>query len=187
MTYSICKQLLIFFAAFFSICVIIIGIVKPFKSPSSSQEISANEDIYLESGGFRKIKLSLDPPKTHQAEIRASPWKEDDFMEIKLPKVTSNASEPVLCTAIRIPFDYAYVTAFSTLKSLGTVHHFLLYQCEEPGSGSINESDENQPVWNCESPSNMDPKYKFLKKCRDLKESLIFGWDHKPKNMFLPE
>lgn len=59
----------------------------------------------------------------------------DFALDIRMPAVTPKQSDTYLCMSVPLPVDgEAYVVDFKPHASMDTVHHMLLFGCNEPSS-----------------------------------------------------
>ncbi|XP_077203832.1 peptidyl-glycine alpha-amidating monooxygenase isoform X2 [Paroedura picta] len=101
---------------------------------------------------FKRYK---DTARTHSNECLGSnrqlvPLGVSDFaLDIRMPGVTPTQSDTYFCMSLRLPVEEeAYVVDFKPHASMDTVHHMLLFGCNEP------TSDED--YWDCDSGTCTD-------------------------------
>ncbi|XP_061873177.1 peptidyl-glycine alpha-amidating monooxygenase isoform X14 [Colius striatus] len=67
----------------------------------------------------------------------------DFALDIRMPGVTPKQSDTYLCMSVPLPVDdEAYVVDFKPHASMDTVHHMLLFGCNEPSS--------TESYWDCD-------------------------------------
>uniref|UniRef100_J3S993 Peptidyl-glycine alpha-amidating monooxygenase n=1 Tax=Crotalus adamanteus TaxID=8729 RepID=J3S993_CROAD len=70
-------------------------------------------------------------------------------LDIRMPGVTPKESDTYLCMSLRLPVEEeAYVVDFKPHASMDTVHHMLLFGCNNPAS--------DNGYWNCDGETCMD-------------------------------
>ncbi|XP_028605268.1 peptidyl-glycine alpha-amidating monooxygenase isoform X6 [Podarcis muralis] len=101
---------------------------------------------------FKRYK---DSAKSHSNECLGSnrqlvPLSLSDFaLDIRMPGVTPKQSDTYLCMSVRLPVEEeAYVVDFKPHASMDTVHHMLLFGCNNPSS------DEDS--WDCDGGTCTD-------------------------------
>ncbi|XP_033928666.1 peptidyl-glycine alpha-amidating monooxygenase isoform X6 [Melopsittacus undulatus] len=92
----------------------------------------------------------------------------DFALDIRMPGVTPKQSDTYLCMSVPLPMDdEAYVVDFKPHASMDTVHHMLLFGCNEPSS------TENH--WDCDEGT-----------CKD-KSNILYAWARNAPPTRLPE
>ncbi|XP_027527030.1 peptidyl-glycine alpha-amidating monooxygenase isoform X3 [Neopelma chrysocephalum] len=92
----------------------------------------------------------------------------DFALDIRMPGVTPKQSDTYLCMSIRLPVDdEAYVVDFKPHASMDTVHHMLLFGCNEPSS--------TENYWDCDEGT-----------CRD-KSNILYAWARNAPPTRLPK
>ncbi|XP_008629011.1 peptidyl-glycine alpha-amidating monooxygenase isoform X9 [Corvus cornix cornix] len=92
----------------------------------------------------------------------------DFALDIRMPGVTPKQSDTYLCMSIPLPVDdEAYVVDFKPHASMDTVHHMLLFGCNEPSSA------EN--YWDCDEGT-----------CKD-KSNILYAWARNAPPTRLPK
>ncbi|XP_067320629.1 peptidyl-glycine alpha-amidating monooxygenase isoform X7 [Anolis sagrei] len=101
---------------------------------------------------FKRYK---DTVRTHSNECLGSnrqlvPMGLSDFaLDIRMPGVTPKQSDTYLCMSLRLPVEEeAYVVDFRPQASMDTVHHMLLFGCNNPAS--------DDDYWDCNGGTCMD-------------------------------
>ncbi|KAJ7414924.1 Peptidyl-glycine alpha-amidating monooxygenase [Pitangus sulphuratus] len=85
-----------------------------------------------------------------------------------MPGVTPKQSDTYLCMSVRLPVDdEAYVVDFKPHASMDTVHHMLLFGCNEPSS--------TENYWDCDEGT-----------CRD-KSNILYAWARNAPPTRLPK
>ncbi|XP_064497834.1 peptidyl-glycine alpha-amidating monooxygenase isoform X3 [Pseudopipra pipra] len=92
----------------------------------------------------------------------------DFALDIRMPGVTPKQSDTYLCMSVRLPVDdEAYVVDFKPHGSMDTVHHMLLFGCNEPSS--------TENYWDCDEGT-----------CRD-KSNILYAWARNAPPTRLPK
>ncbi|XP_017668085.1 PREDICTED: peptidyl-glycine alpha-amidating monooxygenase isoform X7 [Lepidothrix coronata] len=92
----------------------------------------------------------------------------DFALDIRMPGVTPKQSDTYLCMSVRLPVDdEAYVVDFKPHASMDTVHHMLLFGCNEPSS--------TENYWDCDEGT-----------CRD-KSNILYAWARNAPPTRLPK
>ncbi|XP_032531115.1 peptidyl-glycine alpha-amidating monooxygenase isoform X15 [Chiroxiphia lanceolata] len=92
----------------------------------------------------------------------------DFALDIRMPGVTPKQSDTYLCMSVRLPMDdEAYVVDFKPHASMDTVHHMLLFGCNEPSS--------TENYWDCDEGT-----------CRD-KSNILYAWARNAPPTRLPK
>ncbi|XP_033020112.1 peptidyl-glycine alpha-amidating monooxygenase isoform X8 [Lacerta agilis] len=101
---------------------------------------------------FKRYK---DSAKSHSNECLGSnrqlvPLSLSDFaLDIRMPGVTPKQSDTYLCMSVRLPVEEeAYVVDFKPHASMDTVHHMLLFGCNNPSS--------DEDYWDCDGGTCTD-------------------------------
>ncbi|XP_042311153.1 peptidyl-glycine alpha-amidating monooxygenase isoform X5 [Sceloporus undulatus] len=101
---------------------------------------------------FKRYK---DTVRSHSNECLGSnrqlvPLGLSDFaLDIRMPGVTPKQSDTYLCMSLRLPVEEeAYVVDFRPQASMDTVHHMLLFGCNNPAS--------DEDYWDCNGGTCMD-------------------------------
>ncbi|XP_020650074.3 peptidyl-glycine alpha-amidating monooxygenase isoform X3 [Pogona vitticeps] len=101
---------------------------------------------------FKRYK---DAARSHANECLGSnrqlvPLGLSDFaLDIRMPGVTPKQSDTYFCMSLRLPVeDEAYVVDFKPQASMDTVHHMLLFGCNNPAS--------DEDYWDCNGGTCMD-------------------------------
>ncbi|XP_062985628.1 peptidyl-glycine alpha-amidating monooxygenase isoform X3 [Elgaria multicarinata webbii] len=101
---------------------------------------------------FKRYK---DTARSHSNECLGSnkqlvPLGLSDFaLDIRMPGVTPKQSDTYLCMSLRLPVEEeAYVVDFKPHASMDTVHHMLLFGCNNPAS--------DEDYWDCDGGTCMD-------------------------------
>ncbi|KAM6036309.1 peptidyl-glycine alpha-amidating monooxygenase isoform 3-T3 [Theristicus caerulescens] len=92
-----------------------------------------------------------------------------DFgLDIRMPGVTPKQSDTYLCMSVPLPVDdEAYVVDFKPHASMDTVHHMLLFGCNEPSS--------TENYWDCDEGT-----------CKD-KSNILYAWARNAPPTRLPK
>ncbi|XP_015704915.1 peptidyl-glycine alpha-amidating monooxygenase isoform X2 [Coturnix japonica] len=92
----------------------------------------------------------------------------DFTLDIRMPGVTPKQSDTYLCMSVPLPVDdEAYVVDFKPHASMDTVHHMLLFGCNEPSS--------NENYWDCDEGI-----------CKD-KSNILYAWARNAPPTRLPK
>ncbi|XP_010005512.1 PREDICTED: peptidyl-glycine alpha-amidating monooxygenase isoform X4 [Chaetura pelagica] len=92
----------------------------------------------------------------------------DFALNIRMPGVTPKQSDTYLCMSVPLPVDdEAYVVDFKPHASMDTVHHMLLFACNEPSS--------TEKYWDCDEGT-----------CRD-KSNILYAWARNAPPTRLPK
>ncbi|XP_031363177.1 peptidyl-glycine alpha-amidating monooxygenase isoform X9 [Lonchura striata] len=92
----------------------------------------------------------------------------DFALDIRMPAVTPKQSDTYLCMSVRLPVDdEAYVVDFKPHASMDTVHHMLLFGCNEPSS--------TENYWDCDEGT-----------CKD-KSNILYAWARNAPPTRLPK
>ncbi|XP_071437771.1 peptidyl-glycine alpha-amidating monooxygenase isoform X3 [Pithys albifrons albifrons] len=92
----------------------------------------------------------------------------DFALDIRMPGVTPKQSDTYLCMSLRLPVDdEAFVVDFKPHASMDTVHHMLLFGCNEPSS--------TENYWDCDEGT-----------CRD-KSNILYAWARNAPPTRLPK
>ncbi|XP_052556954.1 peptidyl-glycine alpha-amidating monooxygenase isoform X4 [Tympanuchus pallidicinctus] len=92
----------------------------------------------------------------------------DFALDIRMPGVTPKQSDTYLCMSVPLPVDdEAYVVDFKPHASMDTVHHMLLFGCNEPSS--------NENYWDCDEGI-----------CKD-KSNILYAWARNAPPTRLPK
>ncbi|KAM9587214.1 peptidyl-glycine alpha-amidating monooxygenase isoform 15-T26 [Morphnus guianensis] len=92
----------------------------------------------------------------------------DFALDIRMPGVTPKQSDTYLCMSVPLPVDdEAYVVDFKPHASMDTIHHMLLFGCNEPSSA------EN--YWDCDEGT-----------CKD-KSNILYAWARNAPPTRLPK
>ncbi|KAJ7423209.1 Peptidyl-glycine alpha-amidating monooxygenase [Willisornis vidua] len=92
----------------------------------------------------------------------------DFALDIRMPGVTPKQSDTYLCMSLRLPVDdEAFVVDFKPQASMDTVHHMLLFGCNEPSS--------TENYWDCDEGT-----------CRD-KSNILYAWARNAPPTRLPK
>ncbi|XP_075266986.1 peptidyl-glycine alpha-amidating monooxygenase isoform X8 [Opisthocomus hoazin] len=92
----------------------------------------------------------------------------DFALDIRMPGVTSKQSDTYLCMSVPLPVDdEAYVVDFKPHASMDTVHHMLLFGCNEPSS--------TENYWDCDEGT-----------CKD-KSNILYAWARNAPPTRLPK
>ncbi|XP_063151457.1 peptidyl-glycine alpha-amidating monooxygenase isoform X2 [Candoia aspera] len=101
---------------------------------------------------FKRYK---DATRSHSNECLGSnrqlvPLGLSEFaLDIRMPGVTPKQSDTYLCMSLRLPVEEeAYVVDFKPHASMDTVHHMLLFGCNNPAS--------DDDYWDCDGETCMD-------------------------------
>ncbi|KAM6473184.1 peptidyl-glycine alpha-amidating monooxygenase isoform 4-T7 [Liasis olivaceus] len=101
---------------------------------------------------FKRYK---DATRSHSSECLGSnrqlvPLGLSEFaLDIRMPGVTPKQSDTYLCMSLRLPVEEeAYVVDFKPHASMDTVHHMLLFGCNNPAS--------DDDYWDCDGETCMD-------------------------------
>ncbi|XP_044302819.1 peptidyl-glycine alpha-amidating monooxygenase isoform X3 [Varanus komodoensis] len=101
---------------------------------------------------FKRYK---DTARSHANECLGSnkqlvPLGLSDFaLDIRMPGVTPKQSDTYLCMSLRLPVEEeAYVVDFKPHASMDTVHHMLLFGCNNPAS--------DEDYWDCDAGTCID-------------------------------
>ncbi|XP_054842243.1 peptidyl-glycine alpha-amidating monooxygenase isoform X3 [Eublepharis macularius] len=101
---------------------------------------------------FKRYK---DTARSHSNECLGSnrqlvPLGVSDFaLDIRMPGVTPTQSDTYFCMSLRLPVEEeAYVVDFKPHASMDTVHHMLLFGCNEPAS--------DEDYWDCDAGTCTD-------------------------------
>ncbi|XP_048359608.1 peptidyl-glycine alpha-amidating monooxygenase isoform X1 [Sphaerodactylus townsendi] len=120
---------------------------------------------------FKRYK---DTARSHSDECLGSnrqlvPLGISDFaLDIRMPGVTPTQSDTYFCMSLRLPVEEeAYVVDFKPHASMDTVHHMLLFGCNEP------TSDED--YWDCDAGT-----------CRDT-SNILYAWARNAPPTRLPK
>ncbi|XP_054040964.1 peptidyl-glycine alpha-amidating monooxygenase isoform X4 [Rissa tridactyla] len=92
----------------------------------------------------------------------------DFALDIRMPGVTPKQSDTYLCMSVPLPVDdEAYVVDFKPHASMDTVHHMLLFGCNEPSS--------TESYWDCDEGT-----------CKD-KSNILYAWARNAPPTRLPK
>ncbi|XP_009950139.1 PREDICTED: peptidyl-glycine alpha-amidating monooxygenase isoform X3 [Leptosomus discolor] len=92
----------------------------------------------------------------------------DFALDIRMPGVMPKQSDTYLCMSVPLPADdEAYVVDFKPHASMDTVHHMLLFGCNEPSSA--------KDYWDCDEGT-----------CRD-KSNILYAWARNAPPTRLPK
>ncbi|XP_074935948.1 peptidyl-glycine alpha-amidating monooxygenase isoform X7 [Phalacrocorax aristotelis] len=92
----------------------------------------------------------------------------DFALDIRMPGVTPKQSDTYLCMSVPLPVDdEAYVVDFKPHASMDTVHHMLLFGCNEPSS--------TENYWDCDEGT-----------CKD-KSNILYAWARNAPPTRLPK
>uniref|UniRef100_A0A663MVT9 Peptidylglycine alpha-amidating monooxygenase n=1 Tax=Athene cunicularia TaxID=194338 RepID=A0A663MVT9_ATHCN len=92
----------------------------------------------------------------------------DFVLDILMPGVTPKQSDTYLCMSVPLPVDdEAYVVDFKPHASMDTVHHMLLFGCNEPSS--------TKNYWDCDEGT-----------CKD-KSNILYAWARNAPPTQLPK
>ncbi|XP_069736521.1 peptidyl-glycine alpha-amidating monooxygenase isoform X6 [Phaenicophaeus curvirostris] len=92
----------------------------------------------------------------------------DFALDIRMPGVTPKQSDTYLCMSVPLPVDdEAYVVDFKPHASMDTVHHMLLFGCNEPSS--------TKSYWDCDEGT-----------CKD-KSNILYAWARNAPPTRLPK
>ncbi|XP_051499613.1 peptidyl-glycine alpha-amidating monooxygenase isoform X4 [Apus apus] len=92
----------------------------------------------------------------------------DFALDIRMPGVTPKQSDTYLCMSVPLPVDdEAYVVDFKPRASMDTVHHMLLFACDEPSS--------TEKYWDCDEGT-----------CKD-KSNILYAWARNAPPTRLPK
>ncbi|XP_075583293.1 peptidyl-glycine alpha-amidating monooxygenase isoform X6 [Pelecanus crispus] len=92
----------------------------------------------------------------------------DFALDIRMPGVTPKQSDTYLCMSVPLPVDdEAYVVDFKPHASMDTVHHMLLFGCNEPSS--------SENYWDCDEGT-----------CKD-KSNILYAWARNAPPTRLPK
>ncbi|XP_014806971.1 PREDICTED: peptidyl-glycine alpha-amidating monooxygenase isoform X4 [Calidris pugnax] len=92
----------------------------------------------------------------------------DFALDIRMPGVTPKQSDTYLCMSVPLPVDNeAYVVDFKPHASMDTVHHMLLFGCNEPSS--------TESYWDCDEGT-----------CKD-KSNILYAWARNAPPTRLPK
>ncbi|XP_030367256.1 peptidyl-glycine alpha-amidating monooxygenase isoform X6 [Strigops habroptila] len=92
----------------------------------------------------------------------------DFALDIRMPGVTPKQSDTYLCMSVPLPMDdEAYVVDFKPHASMDTVHHMLLFGCNEPSS--------TENYWDCDEGT-----------CKD-KSNILYAWARNAPPTRLPK
>uniref|UniRef100_A0A8D2QMP2 Peptidylglycine alpha-amidating monooxygenase n=1 Tax=Zosterops lateralis melanops TaxID=1220523 RepID=A0A8D2QMP2_ZOSLA len=92
----------------------------------------------------------------------------DFALDIRMPAVTPKQSDTYLCMSVPLPVnDEAYVVDFKPHASMDTVHHMLLFGCNEPSSA--------ESYWDCDEGT-----------CKD-KSNILYAWARNAPPTRLPK
>ncbi|XP_036258597.1 peptidyl-glycine alpha-amidating monooxygenase isoform X5 [Molothrus aeneus] len=92
----------------------------------------------------------------------------DYALDIRMPAVTPKQSDTYLCMSVPLPVDdEAYVVDFKPHASMDTVHHMLLFGCNEPSS--------TENYWDCDEGT-----------CKD-KSNILYAWARNAPPTRLPK
>ncbi|KAI1239736.1 hypothetical protein IHE44_0011164 [Lamprotornis superbus] len=92
----------------------------------------------------------------------------DFALDIRMPAVTPKQSDTYLCMSVPLPVDdEAYVVDFKPHASMDTVHHMLLFGCNEPSS--------TENYWDCDEGT-----------CKD-KSNILYAWARNAPSTRLPK
>ncbi|XP_041254049.1 peptidyl-glycine alpha-amidating monooxygenase isoform X4 [Onychostruthus taczanowskii] len=92
----------------------------------------------------------------------------DFALDIRMPAVTPKQSDTYLCLSVPLPVDdEAYVVDFKPHASMDTVHHMLLFGCNEPSS--------TENYWDCDEGT-----------CKD-KSNILYAWARNAPPTRLPK
>ncbi|XP_063277743.1 peptidyl-glycine alpha-amidating monooxygenase isoform X3 [Prinia subflava] len=92
----------------------------------------------------------------------------DFALDIRMPAVTPKQSDTYLCMSVPLPVsDEAYVVDFKPHASMDTVHHMLLFGCNEPSS--------TDNYWDCDEGT-----------CKD-KSNILYAWARNAPPTRLPK
>ncbi|XP_074789324.1 peptidyl-glycine alpha-amidating monooxygenase isoform X6 [Athene noctua] len=92
----------------------------------------------------------------------------DFALDILMPGVTPKQSDTYLCMSVPLPVDdEAYVVDFKPHASMDTVHHMLLFGCNEPSS--------TKNYWDCDEGT-----------CKD-KSNILYAWARNAPPTQLPK
>uniref|UniRef100_A0A6G1S1M7 Peptidylglycine alpha-amidating monooxygenase n=1 Tax=Hypotaenidia okinawae TaxID=2861861 RepID=A0A6G1S1M7_9GRUI len=92
----------------------------------------------------------------------------DFALDIRMPGVTPKQSDTYLCMSVPLPVDdEAYVVDFKPYASMDTVHHMLLFGCNEPSS--------TENYWDCDEGT-----------CKD-KSNILYAWARNAPPTRLPK
>ncbi|XP_076219286.1 peptidyl-glycine alpha-amidating monooxygenase isoform X13 [Aptenodytes patagonicus] len=92
----------------------------------------------------------------------------DFALDIRMPGVMPKQSDTYLCMSVPLPVDdEAYVVDFKPHASMDTVHHMLLFGCNEPSS--------TENYWDCDEGT-----------CKD-KSNILYAWARNAPPTRLPK
>ncbi|XP_063996743.1 peptidyl-glycine alpha-amidating monooxygenase isoform X2 [Pogoniulus pusillus] len=92
----------------------------------------------------------------------------DFTLDIRMPGVMPKQSDTYLCMSVPLPVDdEAYVVDFKPHASMDTVHHMLLFGCNEPSS--------TKSYWDCDEGT-----------CKD-KSNILYAWARNAPPTRLPK
>ncbi|XP_018864744.1 peptidyl-glycine alpha-amidating monooxygenase isoform X8 [Parus major] len=92
----------------------------------------------------------------------------DFALDIRMPAVTPKESDTYFCMSVPLPVDdEAYVVDFKPHASMDTVHHMLLFGCNEPSS--------TENYWDCDEGT-----------CKD-KSNILYAWARNAPPTRLPK
>ncbi|XP_052635017.1 peptidyl-glycine alpha-amidating monooxygenase isoform X8 [Harpia harpyja] len=92
----------------------------------------------------------------------------DFALDIRMPGVTPKQSDTYLCMSVPLPVDdEAYVVDFKPHASMDTIHHMLLFGCNEPSS--------TENYWDCDEGT-----------CKD-KSNILYAWARNAPPTRLPK
>ncbi|XP_074993271.1 peptidyl-glycine alpha-amidating monooxygenase isoform X6 [Calonectris borealis] len=92
----------------------------------------------------------------------------DFALDVRMPGVTPKQSDTYLCMSVPLPVDdEAYVVDFKPHASMDTVHHMLLFGCNEPSS--------TENYWDCDEGT-----------CKD-KSNILYAWARNAPPTRLPK
>ncbi|XP_056369536.1 peptidyl-glycine alpha-amidating monooxygenase isoform X4 [Oenanthe melanoleuca] len=128
--------------------------------------------------GFRSplsiFKSYKDTSRSHSTECLGSDQPvislglSDFALDIRMPAVTPKQSDTYLCMSVSLPVDdEAYVVDFKPHASMDTVHHMLLFGCNEPSS--------TENYWDCDEGT-----------CKD-KSNILYAWARNAPPTRLPK
>ncbi|CAG5119523.1 unnamed protein product [Candidula unifasciata] len=100
------------------------------------------------------------------------------FLSIRMPNVTPQRVDELICTAAKLDPRESYIVRFTPHASKASAHHMMLYGCRSPASFS--------PSWICnqnQTPSG--PSHDAV--CLEDTKHIVFAWALDAPEKALPE
>lgn len=118
----------------------------------------------------------MGPSVVWTASVAVSTNDVSDSIDLRMPNVKPTIADTYLCYPTKVDSNY-YITGFKPKAKMDTVHHMLLYGCQEPG--------KTDGVWDCGEMHSSNEEFDQGPVCK-YGSNIIYAWAMDAPELRLP-